>query len=1066
MALRGDLASVDLAQVFQMLALNRKVGLLSIQSARLWKVLYFDHRGVTVHHNVHAVLDRVVAAFVRNARLTQEAVDEVRDHAVRMGQPLADSLLAGGYVDPLELEDQYRIELEEELYDLFFCRDAKFEFHENATDIPGRDATIDERFFSNCDSVVMEAARRIDEWTYISERVPTTGEILVATADSVDDQFGPDGGAVFAQLDGRRNVATIVSTTGLSTFVVCKLLSQMLDAGVIAPVAQADLLSLGAECMTDGRVRDAISLYERAIELSVGLPESHRLAAKAYLAVQDYELAVYHLECDAELRIASGDHAGAAERLLEVRNLLPTDLQARERLVELSLAPGARPIAGFDALAEGKELVELLIEFGDARRVRGLLEKLLLVAPDDVELKKALVNVHIRAGDQKRVVELYESIAEDLAREGKPLEAVGYLQKILLLDRSRGDIAGRVRRFYEFDERSRRRSRAMSVLAGLFALLVVAGSGYWFYDRRAHEAFDAIEVQELLQHEDFAGARAAFEDFLLRFPLTSVAGRAEAELQRIESQRQLFEAKRAAAMAERNRELDRIREEYRGEWTRHRELFLAGKPEEAHTVLARVRDLVARAGAAEDMTWALANNVERTWTSVNDYLTESERLGRDYDTHMQAGNHAQAREVALRLHADFENTAAARRALVPVLVTTRPAGARLVGDGGVLVQERDGVAHELKTPTMVLCTPNASVVLRAELEGFQACRLVVDGRRDATVSGVLEIKPTRVVAFDTPVQTGVGAGDGWLVAGLRGGRLGLVRLDGREQHVRELRGLKAVETTPVVQAGRVFFATNENTVECVNVDPNARVGSWPVRLSAAPATELMVGDGRVALVDAAGVLHCWEQVSGTRVWGVSLDGMASGAPTIDRRMVHVGTVDGRVLLFDAADGRSQGVLRSGAGITTRIHSDGGVLVFGGADGCIRAVDWSAGKVLWSVPVGGVCTDAQLARSGRVVVAAVDGNLVVVDVTTGEVRSRRAVPDAVREVQCTGDRVVVVTRRPKKLNVPAHDVVVAFAADTLEVEWEYALPGFAPGRLGADGRSLALPSSTGEIVLFH
>ena len=30
MALKGDLASVDLAQVFQMLALNQKVGLLSI----------------------------------------------------------------------------------------------------------------------------------------------------------------------------------------------------------------------------------------------------------------------------------------------------------------------------------------------------------------------------------------------------------------------------------------------------------------------------------------------------------------------------------------------------------------------------------------------------------------------------------------------------------------------------------------------------------------------------------------------------------------------------------------------------------------------------------------------------------------------------------------------------------------------------------------------------------------------------------------------------------------------------------------------------------------------------
>ena len=37
MALKGDLASVDLAQVFQMLALNRKVGMLSIQSPRTWR---------------------------------------------------------------------------------------------------------------------------------------------------------------------------------------------------------------------------------------------------------------------------------------------------------------------------------------------------------------------------------------------------------------------------------------------------------------------------------------------------------------------------------------------------------------------------------------------------------------------------------------------------------------------------------------------------------------------------------------------------------------------------------------------------------------------------------------------------------------------------------------------------------------------------------------------------------------------------------------------------------------------------------------------------------------------
>ena len=530
MALRGDLASVDLAQVFQMLALNKKVGLLSIHSANLWKVLYFDQRGVSVHHNVHAVLDRVVAAFVRSGRLSEEAVEEVRDHSVRMGQPLSDSLLAGGYLEAAELDEQYRYELEEEIYDLFFCDEAKFEFHENTMKLDGRDGTVDERFFYNCDSVIMEAARRIDEWAYITERIPTTAEILVATADWISaDDFGNDGPAIFELLDGRRNVARIVEVTGLTTFLVCKTMSQLLDAQAIAPVAHEELIALGDECMDDGRLPDAISLYERAIDLGLGLPESHALAAKAYQAAEQYELSTFHLESEAEYRISEGDHFGAALCLHEVKDLMPTDLSARERLVELTLGSEGVSIDGFDALAEGKALVELLLEFGDIQRVRVLLERLLMVEPNDLDLKKSLVNVHVRAGDKKRVVQLYESIAEDLVRYSKPLEAVSYLQKILQLDRSRSDISDRVRRLYEFDERTRKRSRALSVLAVLFCLLLVLGSGYWFYNERSEEDFAAINVQDLMVHEDYVGAKAIYASFIAEHPLTPAISKANAE---------------------------------------------------------------------------------------------------------------------------------------------------------------------------------------------------------------------------------------------------------------------------------------------------------------------------------------------------------------------------------------------------------------------------------------------------------------------------------------------------------------------------------------------------------
>ncbi|MFY9344912.1 MAG: PQQ-binding-like beta-propeller repeat protein [Planctomycetota bacterium] len=1068
MALRGDLASVDLAQVFQMLALNKKVGLLSIQSAKLWKNLYFDQRGVTLHHNVHRVLDRVVAAFVRSGRLTEQVVDEVRDHAARMAQPLADSLLAGGYVEPAELEEQYRLELEEEVYDLFFCRDARFEFHEEVTTLDGLDGAIDERFFSNCDSVIMEAARRIDEWTYISERVPTTAEVLVAAAASIDaDEYGADGAAIFELLDGRRNVARVVELTALSNFQVCKVLSQLLDAGAVAPVASEELLPYAAACLAEGRLRDAINLYERAIELGIGLPDAHTAAAKAYQAAEEYEHAIYHLECEAEHRATAGDRAGAAARLFEVRQLVPTDLHARERLVELTLGAGGVAIEGFDPLAEGKELVDLMVEFGDIQRVRGLLERLLLVEPDDPDLKKALVNVHVKAGDQKRIVELYESIANDLVRLQKPLEAVGYLQKILLIDRGRTDISERVRRLYEFDESTRRRGRLLSVLAVTFCLLLVLGSAYWFYNERANDEFARIDVRELVLREDFAAASAAYEDFVAAHPLTTAVRRAQAELQQIEASRQSFEARRASERAGRQRELKRLREEYQAQWTQHREHFLAGRPEESLVALQRVRDLVQEAGDPPDVAWGLEQQVERTLERLREFLAASEQLANDYDQRLAAGDWEAARAVALRLHADFENTKAQKRARLPVQIATRPAKATLTMNGAPLVHGTGGAERPVLTPAVVLCSKEPVTVV-ATLPGFEPRTVVIDALAAARHEVVLEVVPSKRVTFDAPAQTGVGVGDGWLAVGLRGGRVGLCRTDGSSVHVRELSGLRAADSTPCVQSGRVFFTTNENTIECLALDRAVAVAGWPVSVPTGFATELTAAEGRIAVVDRDGVLQCREQATGNLLFAVALDSQPSGPPTIDRRQVFVGTVDGRVLAFDAVDGRAIANLKSPAGITTRVLVDRGTVFFGGSDGNVRAVDVANGQVLWAQALGRTPVDGDLLLSRSSVLAiAQDQTLVAIDRVAGSVSARvRTDGEPQSGLRGHGNRFLVQVRRPRARNTAAHDVLVAVDVDTMSVVWEYVDSGLRPGLPGSDELVVALPAAGGEVILFR
>ncbi|MCA8976624.1 MAG: PQQ-binding-like beta-propeller repeat protein [Planctomycetes bacterium] len=1068
MALRGDLASVDLAQVFQMLALNQKVGLLSIQSRKSWKVLAFDHRGVTVHHNVHAVLERVVASFVRSRRLDEDALEDVRDHAARTGQELTDGLLAGGYLEPIELEEQYRAELEEEIYDLFFCREARFEFYEGADQIEGFDGHTDDRFFFHCDSIVMEAARRIDEWAYIVERVPSNDMFFVAAVESIDvADFGDEGAALFELLDGRRSVQRLIDLTGLQSFQACKAVAQLLDAGAIAPLADDELVDLAVECESEDRLVDAINLFERAASLGVGLPGVHSLAAGAYRASERYADAARHIEAGAELLAAQGDLAGAAAQLLEVSRMLPSALGVRERLVELTV-DAQFELPDFDPMQEGKEVVELLLEFGDVERVRRMLELLLHVAPTDIELKKALVSVHLKAGDQQRVAELYESIADDLVDLGHPLEAVGYLQKILLMDRGRADISERVRGLYEHDERSRRRSRLLGVLGTLFCLLVGVGTFYWFYDERAETDLALINVAELLEHDDFAGAAMAYTEFLRKYPLTTSVAAAEAELQQIEAARQRFEARRATERAVQERELQRIRTNYRREWEQHRALFLEGKPEQSLEMLEHVRELIAVAGAQPDVEWALEQQVEHSWQRMRDYLAAADRLAQEYDAAAAAQDWDKVRRTALELKSDYENTAAAARVAVPVMVRTRPAGARLLHDGKLLEKVVDGRAQALVTPTVILCAEAAAdFEIVTELEGFEPGSLTFVPREQSVLDLVLAVVPANRIDFGAKLQTGIGVGEGWLAAGIRGGRLGIARVDGSALRVVELEGLRAVASTPHLQGGRAFFVSNENTIECFELATGGAAKGWPVPLPNGAATELLADGGRLTIVDGESVLHCWEQDTGAHLWSLALGSAPSGPPTLHRRQLVIGTVDGRVFIVDAADGKPEGVLRSGAGLSTRVLNDGPMMVFGCVNGDIRAVDRRTGRVLWDIHAGRSVADGMLALGADSICAVVGDRLVFWSRHDGSELGRTELDgDAQTGLEVRGPRAYLRLRRPKLRNLPARDVLQAIDVASRAVLWEFAADGVHPRTFGCDERTAAFAATDDSVVVFR
>ena len=109
------------------------------------------------------------------------------------------------------------------------------------------------------EALLMEAARRIDEWTRIEKRIPHLGVVptLAPAPDASEGQLDllPPEWEVLALIDGHRDVREIAAELGRSDFDVAKTLFGLESAGVVllvepaasrsgAPPAAADIDAL------------------------------------------------------------------------------------------------------------------------------------------------------------------------------------------------------------------------------------------------------------------------------------------------------------------------------------------------------------------------------------------------------------------------------------------------------------------------------------------------------------------------------------------------------------------------------------------------------------------------------------------------------------------------------------------------------------------------------------------------------------------------------------------------------------------------------------------------------
>jgi tetratricopeptide (TPR) repeat protein len=276
MAIKGSLKEASLPDVIQLLFLGRRTGCLALADRHNFGTIYFDE-GNIVYAAIVNRRDRLGDLLVRSGRIT---ADQLREAVDRQGgereQKLGQILVAQGAIEREELERYIRVQIEEAVYYLFTWNAGTFNFEAGVR--PEREDFL---VRINPEYLLLEGARRVDEWSLIEKKIPSFDLIFAVDATHLgesDPELTAEQRTLVPLLDGSRDVAQVVEESGLVEFEVGKALFGLITAGFARRVGTS---AAAAPRVNDSRVDEhrnlGIAFYKAAM-LDEGLREFRRVA--------------------------------------------------------------------------------------------------------------------------------------------------------------------------------------------------------------------------------------------------------------------------------------------------------------------------------------------------------------------------------------------------------------------------------------------------------------------------------------------------------------------------------------------------------------------------------------------------------------------------------------------------------------------------------------------------------------------------------------------------------------------------------------------------------------------
>ena len=264
MGLEGTLKVFSLNDIFQMLGLQRKTGVLTVESDEdTITISFLGGQVVAADSSRHRLDNRIGQLLVRAGRIREDQLAGILQAQKESRQRLGFLLVGGGLVSPEDLREVLRLQIQRIVFGALRWSDGRFRFSQEAA----VDYDSDHISPVATESIMMEAAQILDEWPRLEKKIRSPELIFRRAPGSetlrlvVAPQEAREGAVavskaeaeVWRWIDGKRSVKEILERAFLSEFDAYRGLVELLGRNSIVEGRAPERVPASGRERTSGR---------------------------------------------------------------------------------------------------------------------------------------------------------------------------------------------------------------------------------------------------------------------------------------------------------------------------------------------------------------------------------------------------------------------------------------------------------------------------------------------------------------------------------------------------------------------------------------------------------------------------------------------------------------------------------------------------------------------------------------------------------------------------------------------------------------------------------------------